>query len=377
MPISPRAPENRRELWPRLPELGARVSGPTKEMIQSEKKRNVERVAGVSDRKTAPVFVLGCPRSGTTVLYHMLLSAGNFAVYRTESNVFNLLVPRFRGMRSAADRKELLDVWLRSRLFRVSGLDAREISARIMRDWRSGGDFLRILMQETARQQAVARWADCTPEHLLYMKQIKREIPDALFIHIIRDGRDVALSYAKQGWSYPLPWDRHDRLGVAGLYWEWLVDKGREQGKRLGAGYQEVRFEELVARPQETLSRLGSFIDHDLDYERIQRAGIGSVSEPNSSFLGESEGTFNPVGRWKTKMSAEQTADFEQLVGDFLLKLGYSLLSEVKRETSFRAARMRATYLAMFEVKQWMRTNTPLGRFVDLQRIETDPQTPA
>jgi hypothetical protein len=346
-------------------------------MIQSEKKGNVERVAGVSDRKTAPVFVLGCPRSGTTVLYHMLLSAGNFAVYRTESNVFNLLVPRFRGMRSAADRKELLDVWLRSKLFRVSGLDAREISARIMRDCRSGGDFLRILMQEMARQQAVVRWADCTPEHLLYMEQIKREIPDALFIHIIRDGRDVALSYAKQGWSYPLPWDRHDRLGVAGLYWEWLVDKGREQGKRLGAGYQEVRFEELVARPQETLSRLGSFIDHDLDYERIQRAGIGSVSEPNSSFLGESEGTFNPVGRWKTKMSAEQTADFEQLVGDFLLKLGYSLLSEVKRETSLRAARMRATYLAMFEAKHWMRSNTPLGRFVDLERIEMDPQTPA
>ena len=71
------------------------------------------------------------------------------------------------------------------------------------------------------------------------------------------------------------------------MYWEWLGDKGREQGKRLGADYQEVRFEELVARPQETLSRLGSFIDHDLDYERIQRAGIGSVSEPNSSFLGE------------------------------------------------------------------------------------------
>ena len=346
-------------------------------MIQSEKKRDVESASGVSDRKTAPVFVLGCPRSGTTVLYHMLLSAGNFAVYRAESNVFNLLVPRFRGMRSSADRKELLDVWLRSKLFRVSGLDADEISARIMTDCSSGGDFLRILMQEMARQQAVARWADCTPEHLLYMKQIKREIPDALFIHIIRDGRDVALSYAKQGWSYPLPWDRHDRLGVAGLYWEWLVDKGREQGKRLGADYQEVRFEELVARPQETLARLGSFIDHDLDYERIQRAGIGSVSEPNSSFLGESNGTFNPVARWKTKMSAEQVAFFEQLVGDCLLKLGYSLLSEVKRETSLRAARMRATYLAMFEAKHWMRSNTPLGRFVDLERIEMDPQTPA
>ena len=320
----------------------------------------------------APVFVLGCPRSGTTVLYHMLLSSGNFAVYRAESNVFNLLAPRFGGMRSSADRKELLQVWLRSKLFRVSGLDAGEITARIMTDCHSGGDFLRILMQEIARRQAVARWADCTPEHLLYMEQIKREIPDALFIHIIRDGRDVALSYAKQGWSYPLPWDRQDRLGVAGLYWEWLVAKGREQGKRLGAEYQEVRFEDLVARPQETLSRLGSFIDHDLDYERIQRAGIGSVSEPNSSFPREAEGTFNPVSRWKTKLSAEQVGDLEQLVGDFLLELGYSLISDVQPETSLRATRLRATYLPMFEAKHWMRTNTPLGRFINLERIETD-----
>ena len=48
-------------------------------------------------RSKAPVFVLGCPRSGTTLLYHMLLSAGNFAVYRAESQVFNLLEPRFGG----------------------------------------------------------------------------------------------------------------------------------------------------------------------------------------------------------------------------------------------------------------------------------------
>ncbi len=46
-------------------------------------------------RSLAPVFVLGCGRSGTTLLYHMLLSAGNFAVYRVESNIINLLEPRF------------------------------------------------------------------------------------------------------------------------------------------------------------------------------------------------------------------------------------------------------------------------------------------
>jgi hypothetical protein len=302
----------------------------------------------------------------------MILSAGDFAVYRAESNVFNLLVPRFRGMKSSADRRELLDVWLKSKLFRVSGLDASDIRATLMAECRGGGDFLRIVMQEIANKQGVGRWAECTPEHLLNMEQIKREIPDALFIHIIRDGRDVALSYAKQGWSYPLPWDRHDRQGVAGLYWEWIVRKGREQGRRLGKAYQEVRFEELITNPQQTLSQIGSFIDHDLDYERIQRAGIGSVSQPNSSFTGESEGTFNPVARWKTKMTAQEIASLEQLIGDALVDLGYSLGSDTKHRTSLRAARMRATYLPMFEAKQWLK-RTPLGTFVHLDTIEIEP----
>jgi hypothetical protein len=335
-----------------------------------------KNAAAVAGRRRAPVFVLGCPRSGTTVLYHMLLSAGGFAVYRSESNVFNLLVPRFRGMRSAADRQELMEIWLRSKLFRVSGLDAGEIRSKIMAECRGGGDFLRIVMQEVACRQGVERWADCTPDHLLYMEEIKRQIPDALFIHIIRDGRDVALSYVKQGWSHPLPWDRDERLGVAGLYWEWIVRKGREQGKRLGADYQEVRFEELITNPRQTLSRLGEFIEHDLDYDRIQHAGIGSVSEPNSSFAGESEGSFNPVARWKTKMSPEQISTVEELIGDELLELGYIQLSETKRRTSLRTGRLRASYLAMFAAKHWMSANTPLGLCVRLGRIEMEPKTP-
>jgi hypothetical protein len=329
----------------------------------------------MADRKRAPVFVLGCPRSGTTLLYHMLLSAGDFAVYRTESNVFNLLSPRFGGMRSDADRQALMDVWLRSKLFRVSGLDAGKITAKIMTECRSGGDFLRIVMEEVARMQGVDRWADCTPDHLLYMEEIKRQIPNALFIHIIRDGRDVALSYVKQGWSYPLPWDQDEGLGVAGLYWEWIVRKGRRQGRNLGADYQEVRFEELITKPQETLSRLGLFIDHDLDYERIQRVGIGSISEPNTSFAGKSEEPFNPVARWRTKMSPQQIASFEVLVGDFLQELGYAPMLENRHRSSPRAARMRGSYLTMFEVKHWIRVNAPLGRFVRLGVIEIEPKT--
>jgi hypothetical protein len=144
-------------------------------------------------------------------------------------------------------------------------------------------------------------------------------------------------------------------------------------GEGLGGDYTEVRFEDLIAKPKETLSRVGLFIDHDLDYERIRRAGIGSVSEPNSSFAGESEGTFNPVARWKTKMTPQQIASFEELVGNFLVELGYSALLEAKHGMTLRAARMRATYLPMFEAKHQIRMHTPLGRLVRLERIEIEP----
>src|SRR5215470_18250300 len=165
-----------------------------------ERPAKIERRSSVSSK--APVFVLGCPRSGTTVLYHMLLSAGNFALYRAESNVFSVLQPRFGNLRSESNRRELLRYWLKSKLFQVSELDAAVMQEKVLRDCQNAGIFLRVFMEEIARAQGVKRWADCTPDHLLYMREIKCEIPDALFVHIIRDGRDVALSYAKQGWAY-------------------------------------------------------------------------------------------------------------------------------------------------------------------------------
>ncbi len=317
-----------------------------------------------------PVFVVGCPRSGTTLLYHMLLSSGGFAVYRSETNVFNLLAPRFGDFRSSAKRRNLMAHWLRSKLFEVSGLEAGEIEAAIMNHCHSGGDFLRIVMESVARKQGVDRWADSTPDHLLYLAEIRAQLPGAYVIHIIRDGRDVALSYARQGWSYPLPWDRRQSLAVAGLYWEWIIKKGRKLGEGFGPRYREVRFEELVTRPRETLKELGEFIGHDLDYDRIQGAAIGSVSEPNTSFAGEAgrEG-FHPVSRWKSKMSAVEIADFEGVVGGFLSELGYPLAAGATPSRSVQALRLRATYLALFETKHWLRTHTPLGRLSHIGRM--------
>jgi len=317
-----------------------------------------------SARSKAPVFVLGCPRSGTTLLYHMLLSAGNFVVYRSESQVFNLLEPRFGDLNTRRNRRKLLATWESSDLFLKTGLTTKQIEQDVLTNCQHAGDFLRIVMEAMARVQGVERWADCTPEHLLSLPRIKETIPKALVIHIIRDGRDVALSMDKQNWIRPFPWDRRKGLLVAALYWEWIVKKGREYGKALGADYREVRYEELVGNPRETLAQLGVFVAQELDYDRIQQVGIGSVSEPNSSFKQESDaGKFNPVARWKTSLSGDRLRDLECLIGDTLTDLGYGLESSIA-EAPNRAAleKMRALYHWYFDTKRTLKTKTPLGR---------------
>jgi Sulfotransferase family len=296
----------------------------------------------------------------------MLLSAGGFADYRSETNFFNILLPRFGDLKSPGNRRRLMKFWLSSLLFRVSGLDAGTIERRVSEECKASGDFLPIILGEVARQQGVDRWAECTPEHVLHIPQIRQVIPEALIVHIIRDGRDTALSLAKQGWVRPFPWDKGEGLLAAGMYWEWMVEKGREHGLNAGADYLEVRYEELLRKPRETLGRVGCFIEQELDYDRIRKVAIGSVTKPNTSFDEESRaGEFSPVERWKSRLATLDLARIEALIGGTLEELGYRLASpdgQVNQRRELR--RMRATYRSYFESRLWLKLHTPLARLL-------------
>ncbi|HZU41532.1 MAG TPA: sulfotransferase [Terriglobales bacterium] len=328
--------------------------------------------SGTSSRAKAPVFVIGSPRSGTTLLYHMILSAGNFAVYRTESHVFTMIAARYGDLSVQKNREQMVDQWLKSKYFRLTGLDAQTIRAQIVSECRSGGDFLRIVMENMARAQHVERWAENTPEHILYLKEIKRTIPNALFVHIIRDGRDVALSLDKQGWVKPFPWHKDAGPLVCGIYWEWIVEAGRKVGPSFGADYMELHYEDLIVNPRETLSRIGQFIQHDLDYDRILEVGIGSVREPNTSFDAASGQPFNPVGRWKKSYTPEMLAKLEGMIGGFLKAADYELATpESDIPDTVALKNMRAMYRTYFASRLWAKSHVPLAnRLVDISWMQ-------
>jgi hypothetical protein len=312
-----------------------------------------------------PVFIVGCPRSGTSFLYHLLLSAGGFAEFHTQMNVYDVLQPIYGDLGVLRNKRKMMGEWLQSKAFEASGLKAGEIEAEVLAVCRSAGDFLRIVMDEAARKQNVDRWADSTPTNMPHMLRINKDFPDARFLHIIRDARDVALSLEKRGWSRPLPWDKNRALPAAGLYWEWIVRKGRRDGNSLGSRYMEVRYEDLVQKPRGTLARVAAFIDHDLDYDRIQNNRIGSVKKPLTSFEQDLEaGHFSPVGRWKEKFPRNQLAWFESLVGDYLQELGYPLSgTAIPIGVKLSRRPMRLAYRVYHESKQWVKNRTRLSRF--------------
>jgi Sulfotransferase family len=320
-----------------------------------------------SARSMAPVFVLGCNRSGTKFLYYTLLSAGGFAVYHEESNAFTLLGLHFGNLANRHNRRRLLDAYFGSKFFQRTGLEPADIEGRVMADCHNAGDFLCIVMEAVARKQGVARWAESTPRHLLYLPLIKKLIPNALVVHIIRDGRDVTASMQRYGRIRPLPWDRGRDFIARAIFWQWIVSKGRRHGRSLGEDYLEIHYEDLVRNPRETVERVGKFIEHDLDYDRIQKVGLGAVRNPNSSFRGDSnETSSNSIGRWKRMFTQAQVRDIEWSARKLLTETGYALETpRAELRPSLYVRFMNLLYPLYFDSRLWLKANTPLARLAD------------
>jgi hypothetical protein len=329
----------------------------------------------VTSRKNAPVFVIGCHRSGTALLYDSLLSAGGFPLYHASPFVHTALLRICGNPSIRKNREKLWQLWLRSKAFRRTGLAADDLRSQVLQDCKSGGDFLQIIMGELARRAGVERWAVYDCDNIMYMPTIKREIPDALFVHVVRDGRDAALSMNKQHGSPPRLWARDHALFAWAMLWQWTVRKGRRYGKQMPADYIEMRYEDLVREAGKTLSKLGEFLDHDLDYERIQQSGIGRVASPNTVWKEETSGEkFSPVDRWKTKLSTSEIGALEALIGSCLVEFGYPLTMERSARLDSKLSLMRTLYPRYFETKVFLQSKTLLGRLAKGTRLElSDP----
>jgi hypothetical protein len=290
-------------------------------------------------------FVVGLGRSGTTLL-RMMLDAHPRLTIPPETHFVSPLISASGTFRFDADRAADLIIEGRHRRWADFGLDPDELRERLhaIPEFNTS-DALRVFYGMYAEKQGKPRWGDKTPAYVRKMMKIQLTLPEARFIHLIRDGRDAGLSHnariVKRGVRDPLP--------AADLANRWVIriNRAREVAPRLN-GYLELRYEDLVTDPEPALRRACELIELDydpamLDYhrhaeERLQEmagelpAVAGRPAREAGERVAAHEMATKPpsperIARWKREMSASDQTEFEAVAGDLLAELGYETLS--------------------------------------------------
>ena len=315
-----------------------------------------------NQNRKSPVFIVGSPRSGTTFLYHLLVSTGNFVKYMTESHVYNLFSPLYGPFDKIENRRKFLEHWINSEYFKRTGLD-KIYFHQAEQYFRNPGEFLQLIMGKMANMQGKNQWAECTPINILFVDKIKKEIPDAKFIHIVRDGRAVASSLAKKQWIEPLPW-HNNRLLAAACYWSWLLSYQKKARSIYYKDWIDIKYEDIVMKPRESIKKIGIFIGSRLDYEMVEKNPIGTCVMPNSSFGDYSHGYFDPINRWKKILSLENIDDLTYVLKNKLEFFDYST-KNVSRLSALKKIILKQFYLSyccLFTVKHNLKNKSRLGK---------------
>lgn len=287
-------------------------------------------------------FIVGCGRSGTTLLAVMLDAHPSIAIPGESGFLLRIC------NQAPPPDGDVVDSFVHSvrglRRFRAWGLTEEELR-------RGLGDLAPTTMPAAlvgtyrlyAEKVGKPIAGDKTPVHVQLMPQLAANFPNAAFIHVIRDGRNVALA------TLDAPWGPTS-VAESALYWRRRVNIGRRQGAALGSGrYMEVRYEDLLADPEVELRRVCKFlgVTYDsamLDYKSASKRQITMTYERHafrSLMLAPTKG----LRDWPTQMAPVDVKTFETLAGGTLREFGYPRGPRASTRVKLRATVNVVCYL--------------------------------
>jgi hypothetical protein len=289
---------------------------------------------------TAPLFVLGVSRSGTTLLRVILDRSPGIAI-PDETFFIPQLAHRHPG---TVDVESFLDDLRRLPRLAAWEVAADEFAARLHPGMRAG-EAIGAVFSAYAAKHGKPRWGDKTPMYMRHLGLIDELFPDAQYVHLIRDGRDAALAFldmppgvVTKTWAHP--------RSAAGFACEWRTEVRRAQalGRKAGTTrYLEVRYEELVADTEGVTRSICDFAALPFEPSMLEYAGAVDVSEkPHHQRL--LQPPTSGVRNWRDQMSPEDAAAFEHIAGDLLTALGYELSQPDSPRRPARALPAEAWY---------------------------------
>ena len=276
-----------------------------------------------------PVFVVGCARSGTTLLQVMLHAHPRIAIPPETRFLIEAYERRaeFGDLRDPANVDALVD-WImvnpRQRLVRDLRLDEREVRRRAHAAEPTIGTILGLVLALYAERWDKPRWGDKRPSYFKRIDELLAMFPDAQFVHLIRDGRDCVASLQHMSW-----WGS----GSVGAMQNWVaaMQVGARCRRRLRADqYLELRYEDLVSQPRPELERLCAFLGEDFDGAMLQPEQVASAAVPERKrnrhhARTTDEVSDQAVGRWEGDLEPWEITLMEAVAGRELRRHGYEL----------------------------------------------------
>lgn len=308
-------------------------------------------------RQNGPIFIVGAPRSGTTVLQYRLRNHPRISLPTGESHFF---IPLYRNQAAYGDLSQLenirrvLQAMLdQSRDFLETDLhgmkfDIDSLACELHAAGRhSMPAIIAGLFEKNAQGEGKTRWGDKTPYYAMHLPKLLEWFPDAQIVHLVRDGRDVALSLFGRQHDFSVY-----NSYFAAEYWESYVEKGRAQGRQLAPGhYLELRYEDLLTQPDATMKTLCAFLGEEFSADLFD---VTAVDDPGKTPLVHKPLRADNAGKWRSKMSAAQIRAFESVSGNTLRAFGYELVTPGQPPSIFvkAAYRLHNRLLTAF----WRRT---------------------
>jgi Sulfotransferase family len=271
-------------------------------------------------------MLVGCGRSGTTLIRNVLDSHPDLAVTHEAHFVGPLARER---RRFEAEGGLLVDPFLKALYkdenFVRQGVDRSMLAESLHQDRPPDyAEGVRRVFATYAAVQGKPLYGDKTPGSVSHMNVLAPLFPESRFIHIIRDGRAVALSYMERP-----EWGPRTAAECA-HHWVSRVERGQKAARHLGtARYLEVRYEDMVADPESTTRTMCRFLDLEykpemLSYEDSSTKLIAASKNPGA-FVNLARPITEGLRDWTTEMSAADRRVFEAIAGDLLERLGYAV----------------------------------------------------
>lgn len=293
-----------------------------------------------------PFFIVGSPRSGTTLVRAILDGHSRLSVPPESRFIVGRGWGRLRRRRRPRTLEQLLahpDL-ARWRLDREQ--IERSLSAHPVPTYR---DLVSAPFEAYAERAGKPRWGDKTPDYVHHLRELDELFPSARVIHVIRDGREVAASLAEFPFGPP--------SAVSGAFrWRRYVRTGRRAGAWLGPRrYLELRLEELTADPQRVTRAICEFLGEQfepamLDYPSRFPAEYFRPGHPHKHLsLPPTSG----LREWRAGLPARDVRAIEAVCQPLLVELGYDQPADRSRLAYVQAHLLRAAHLPRGVVKAW------------------------